>query len=115
LDDESAPDLESELDVELAKFEKEKQMPYVSGFERRAEERGHNQGRLEGHQEALLRILERRYQVPIPQELATRIRDCKKAEELDRWLDAAFEANTLDELCRRLAVDPRHSSTNPRE
>jgi hypothetical protein len=46
----------------------------------------------------LLRQLEKRYKVPVPEELAEQIRTTQDMNLLSRWLDAVVESNTLDEF-----------------
>jgi len=47
--------------------------------------------------DALLRVLGKRYR-ELPEELAASIRGCTDGDQLDRWLDALGEAQTLEQF-----------------
>jgi hypothetical protein len=55
---------------EIERYEKENQMPHMTSIEKRGLERG----RAEGQAKMLLRALERRFHVAVPEEMAARIR-----------------------------------------
>ncbi len=50
-----------------------------------------------GEANSLMRVLQRRG-VVLPEDLIARIRACADSEQLDRWLDAAAVATTLEEF-----------------
>jgi len=92
------------LSMDLAVFEMEKSMPYVSSIERIALEKGRAEGKIEGKPEAtaetLLRLLARRFKVALPKELEARIRSATDLGQLDAWIDTSMEASDLDDLRR---------------
>lgn len=67
--------------------------------EGRAEGRieGRAEGRAEGLATSVLRVLDRRA-VPMTDADRARIMDCTDPETLDRWLDRAVDAKTIDEV-----------------
>ena len=78
-------------------FEREeKNMPYVTSFERL----GFKRGKAEGKADALLHVLERRFAHGVPANLEAVVRAATDLERLDRWLDMAFEAGSLEEFQR---------------
>jgi Putative transposase, YhgA-like len=91
--------LEKELRVDLAAFETERMMPYVSSIERIAREEGKAEGKIEGKAEAkvelLLRLLIKRYKTAIPAELEVCIRSTTDLTKLDAWIDTGLEACDL--------------------
>jgi hypothetical protein len=91
-------ELEEQLQRELIRFEEEKHMPYVTSIERLAEKRG----KAEGMAETLLRVLERRWATPVPADLAAAVQATSDLAQLERWVDLALQANSLEEF-RRLA------------
>ena len=62
-------DLEKKLEANLAAIEEEKQMPYITGFERRAIEKGLSQGQIEGLRDAIQAVVEVRFGGIDPQTL----------------------------------------------
>jgi hypothetical protein len=89
-------DLEKELYQELAQLQAETKMPYVTKLEQWAQERGEAKGKAG----ALLRILERRFAVSVPPDLDAAIRGATDLAQLERWVDLALEARSLDEFRR---------------
>jgi hypothetical protein len=99
-------ELEEELSVELAEFEEERTMPYVSPMERIWEEKGRAKGRIEGEIKAkvedLLELLALRYKTDVPAELEDHIRATADRAQLDAWFRVGVEASDLAEF-RRLS------------
>jgi Putative transposase, YhgA-like len=97
-------DLEDRFYEELSRFEEEKQMPYVTSIERialkKGEAKGEAKGKAEGKAETLLRVLERRFATNVPADLDVAIRGTTDLARLERWVDLAFEAGSLDEFRR---------------
>jgi hypothetical protein len=58
---------------------------------------GKREGVTEGLARALLHVLERRFQA-VPEDIAAAIRACYRDEQLDRWLDAAVTAPSLEQF-----------------
>ena len=54
-------ELERKLEADLAAIEEENKMPYITGFERRAIEKGLSQGQIEGMRDAVQAVLEVRF------------------------------------------------------
>lgn len=99
-------ELAKALSLELAEFEKERKMPYVSSIEQIAREEGKAEGKAEGKTEAkvetLLRLLTKRLGSPVPADLETHIRSTYDLTRLDAWIDAGLEAADLADF-RRMA------------
>jgi hypothetical protein len=91
-------ELAKALSLELAEFEKERKMPYVSSIERIARE----EGKAEGKVETLLRLLTKRLGTAVPAELEAQIRSTDDLTRLDTWIDAGLEAADLADF-RRMA------------
>lgn len=70
----------------------------VLAWQAEAEKRGRSAGKVEGKAEAVLRLLERRFGVPVPQDLADVIRTTRDEALLDRLLDVSFAAVSLDDF-----------------
>jgi flagellar biosynthesis/type III secretory pathway protein FliH len=101
------PETEDELFWdEIEQCEKEKNMPHMTRIERRGREQGLEQGlergRTEGQVKMLLRALERRFQVAVPEELAARILATTDRSLLDQWFDWTYEAASLDDFQKRI-------------
>jgi hypothetical protein len=98
-------ELEKALSLDLAAFERERMMPYVSSIERIAREEGKAEGIAEGKAEAkvetLLRLLTKRFKTAIPPELESRIRSTADLTRLDAWIDTGLEASDLADFCRK--------------
>jgi hypothetical protein len=54
-------------------------------------------GKIEAKQDALIRILYRRFEVP-QEDIAKRVRSIDQLEELDELIDRALTAKTLEEV-----------------
>ncbi|HTU23186.1 MAG TPA: hypothetical protein VMG10_34440 [Gemmataceae bacterium] len=86
--------LEQLFKQEAEQIEQERTMPYVTSVERLAirEERIH----------LLIRALERRLKITVPEELAARIRGTTDPALLEKWFDLACEAASLEEFQQRM-------------
>jgi hypothetical protein len=89
---------DQEFDQTLARIEEEKKMPYITSIERLALKRG----KAEGKVEALIQVLGRRFPTPVSADLDTTIRATTDLAQLERWMDLAVQATSLEEF-RRLA------------
>ena len=109
-------DLEAHFQVELANFEAERNMPYVTSIERMGIEKGLQQGRQEGRQQGrqegrqqgrqegilqgeaalLRRQLVRRFGA-LPSWAEQRLEQAN-LEELERWAERVLDASTLAEV-----------------
>ena len=93
-------DLEQRFRVELAEFEEQMNMPYVTSIERLAKAEGRTEGRTEGRAEGgagvLLRLL-RRVCGPLPEETAGRVRSLPYPE-LEALGEELLAFRTLDDL-----------------
>lgn len=87
---------------EVDRFEQEKQMPHMIGIERRGLERGRAEGRAEGGAALLLRALERRFGVAVPEAITLRIRQTTDLALLEQWLDLALTVSSLDDFRQRM-------------
>ena len=107
-----------DLPKELAKrfvhehfqWEGEQEMPYMLDFEREAMERGEAkgiakgkaEGKAEGQAAMLMLLLEQRFGVPLPQELAKRIRATLDISLLEQWAKLLFAVASLEEFRQRM-------------
>jgi len=89
-------ELEEALSVELAEFERERMMPYVSSIERIALRRG----KAEAKVETLLRLLTKRFQAALPEDLEACIRSTQDLAKLDTWIDATLDGSDLADFRR---------------
>jgi len=89
-------EMEEQVQEEMVRFGEEKNMPYVTSFERL----GFKRGKAEGKADALLHVLGRRFAHGVPTDLEAFIRAATDLERLDRWLDQSIEAGSLDEFQR---------------
>jgi hypothetical protein len=85
-------EMEEQVQEEMVRFGDEKNMPYVTSFERLGFKRG--------KADALLHVLTRRFAQGVPADLEVVIRATTDLERLDRWLDLVFEVDSLDEFQR---------------
>lgn len=104
--------LPKELDIEfrqrLLEFEAEKQMPYITSVERLGFERGIAEGvtlgKAEGKAEAkadmVCQVLERRLGAKAPLDLEAAIRNSRDLAQLDRWVELAWAASSVEEFRR---------------
>jgi hypothetical protein len=94
--------------VDLAAFEEERMMPYVSSIERIAREEGKAEGKIEGKAEAkveiLLRLLTRRFKTALPAELEVCIRSPADLTKLDAWIDTGLEASDMADFRRMCGI-----------
>jgi hypothetical protein len=87
-------ELEKALSVDLAKLERQRIMPYISSIERIARE----EGKAEGKVEALLKLLSKRLQGGVPDDVAACIRSTTDLATLDEWIEHSVEARDLAEF-----------------
>jgi hypothetical protein len=105
-------ELEKALSLELAEFERERKMPYVSSIERIAREEGKAEGKAEGRAEGkveakvdtLLRLLTKRLGTAVAAELEAQIRSTHDLGRLDAWIDAGLEAADLADFRRTAGI-----------
>lgn len=96
------PDEDALFWEEIERYEKEHNMPHMTSIERRGMERGLERGRAEGQAKMLLRVLERRFTVSIPDEMAARIRGTTDLTLLEQWLDVALLASSFEDFQQRM-------------
>jgi hypothetical protein len=84
--------LEARFQVELAQFEAERNMPYVTSVERMGIEKGLQQGEAT----LLRRLLTRRFG-PLPEWVEQRLTQSGQAD-LERWADRVLDAPTLADV-----------------
>ncbi len=96
--------LEEALSVDLAAFERERMMPYVSSIERIAEQKGIAKGKTEAKAEALLRLLTKRFKTALPTEVEVCIRSTADLAKLDAWFDNSLDASDLAEFRRMCGI-----------
>ena len=92
--------LEARFQAELAQFEAERKMPYVTSVERLGIEKGIRQGLQQGLQQGeaalLKRLLTRRFG-PLPEWVEPRLTQAGQAD-LERWADRVLDAPTLADV-----------------
>jgi hypothetical protein len=87
-------ELKRTFDADLVAFEKEKQMPYITDFERRAIEKGVSQGQLDGLQDTIQAVLEVRFGGIEPQVLE----ELKSLTDLAALQSARAIVQTVDSV-----------------
>jgi hypothetical protein len=95
------PELERQFQDDLAQFEQEKQMPYVSTIERMGVEKGRAEGRAEGAREQALRTIESGLLARFEDEglaLMSQIRQIVSLDQLQAIVNRLWTASSLDEL-----------------
>jgi hypothetical protein len=104
-------ELERKFDTDLAAFEQEKQMPYVTGFERRAIEKGLSQGlsqgQIEGLRDAIQAVLEVRFG-GIDQQTLGELKSLTDRAALQAARAAVQTVDSVESLCeiwRQAAVN----------
>jgi hypothetical protein len=99
------PELDNSFRAEVHRFEEARHMPFVTSFERLAREEGRQEGRqegvAEGFQRAVLKLLELKFKKVGPKQ-ARKIRSVHEVEQLQALLQAANEAETLEEALQSL-------------
>jgi hypothetical protein len=93
-------ELEEAMSMELAEFERERMMPYVSSIERIAPEKG----KAEATVETLFRLLTKRFKADLPAELEARIRSTADLATLGGWIDASLEASDMADFRRMCGI-----------
>ncbi|WP_372610108.1 hypothetical protein [Halomonas sp.] len=88
------PALEEQLEAQMARFEEEVQMSYVTSFERIAEKRGVQQGNVSGRAQMLLKLLTLKFG-ELPTGIESKVRHAG-LEQLDLWAERVLTANTLN-------------------
>ena len=88
--------LEARFQVELAQFEAERNMPYVTSVERMGIEKGIQQGLQQGEATLLRRQLTRRFG-PLPEWVEQRLTQADQAD-LERGADRVLDAPTLADV-----------------
>ena len=91
------PELEQSFRTDLERFEEARRMPYVTSIERLAREEGHKEGVAEGLQIAILKVLEHKFK-KLPAKHIRKVRSVREIDELSALLQAANDAETLDEV-----------------
>jgi hypothetical protein len=90
--------LEQLFRQEAEQIEQERHMAYVTSVERLAKE----EGQIEERRRLLLRALEHRLKIAVPEDLASLIRGTTDLALLDRWFDLTLEVPSLEEFRRRM-------------
>jgi hypothetical protein len=93
-------ELEREVSRELAEFERERKMPYVTSVERIAREEGMAAAKVD----ALLKILTNRFQPALPTDMEVSIRATDDLAKLDSWIDSSLEASDLNDFRRMCGI-----------
>ncbi len=95
-------ELESSFNTEIAAFEEEEKMPYITPLERFAQEAGVSAGVLTSRREDILDILETRFG-PVPSSLSDRINAIDDATYLKTLLIQAVTLSSLEDFERAIA------------
>lgn len=90
------PALEERLEAQMARFEEEVQMSYVTSFERIAEKRGVQQGIQSGRAEMLLKLLDLKFGT-LPEWVEPKVASAT-LETLDLWAERVLTASSLDDI-----------------
>ena len=97
---------------DLADFEQERKMPYVTSIERIARQEGIEEGKAEGKAEgrveekaeSVLRLLRRRTGQSLSEDLVSAIRGTVDSARLDQWFDIAADAKSIEEFRTRAGI-----------
>jgi len=95
-----------EFDDELARFEEEQKMPYITSIERRAREEGREEGALQRLRADVLDVLETRIRRPVPAEVADRVRSVSDSAVLGALLRRAAAVENVEEFHLELERQP---------
>ena len=106
-------DLEQRFRVELAEFEEQMKMPYVTSVERLAKAEGRTEGRTEGGVGVLLRQLAR-VCGPLPEEIEGRVRNLSYPE-IEALGEELLAFHALDDLRMWLDANVAESAGLPDE
>jgi len=94
------PELEEKLGAQMARFEEEVKMSYVTSFERIAEkrgmQRGMQQGEVSGRAQMLLKLLVLRFG-ELPASIESKVSQAG-TEELEVWAERVLTADSLDDI-----------------
>lgn len=96
---------ELQFEQAVKELEETDKMRYVTSIERRAIQKGIEQGTLQTLHEAILEILEGRFQA-IPEELATQIANVTKLDQLKGLLRDAVVVGSVEEFEQLLETNP---------
>ena len=89
------PELEQSFRTDLERFEEARRMPYVTSIERLAREG--EEGVAEGLRIAIVKVLEHKFK-KLPAKHERKLRSIREIERLGELLQAANDAETLDEV-----------------
>lgn len=90
------PELEEKLEAQMARFEEEVKMSYVTSFERIAEKRGMQQGEVSGRAKMLLKLLVLKFGA-LPPSIESKVSQAG-TEELEVWTERVLTADSLDDI-----------------
>lgn len=90
------PELELQLEDQVARLEEEQNVAYVTSFERIAEKRGMERGMARGSQRTLRKLLTLKFG-ELPSWTEQRLLDAN-TEQLDVWLERVLEAEQLEAI-----------------
>jgi hypothetical protein len=93
-------ELEEALGVDVAEYERERIMPYVSSIERIALKKGMAAAKVE----ALLKLVAKRFKTAVPADLEERIRSTNDLAKLDAWFDSSLDAADLADFRRTCGI-----------
>jgi predicted transposase YdaD len=91
--------LQSQLLHDISQLERNRNMPYISSFERKGRAEGLREGRREGRQEVLRELLIGRFGA-LPQATEDRVAKATLSE-LKAWTKAVMNAPTLESVFGR--------------
>ncbi len=87
-------------------IESQQVLEWMSQGKARGKETGRVEGRAQGKAEALLQLLEAKFSLAVPGDLATTIKAATDVAQLERWFKGAIKADSLDAFRQVLASDP---------
>ena len=88
--------LEARLQAELVQLERERQVPYITSFERMGIEKGRQEGIQQGEVIMLKRLLTQRFG-PLPEWAEQRLEQASP-RELEGWAERVLEAQQLEDV-----------------
>jgi hypothetical protein len=80
----------------------ERESAYINSFI----SRGREEGEVRAKRADLLRVIGRRLTDPVPEPIRLAIEGTSDTGVLDRWLDAAIDANDLADMRRAMNLEP---------
>ena len=97
-------ELGRQLDERIAEYEEEQKMPYITSIERRGIEKGLQQGILKNAREAILKVLQARFQnISLPKNLVEKVKSISSENLLDMLLEQSVTVDSIPTFEQKVA------------